>query len=241
MLVSFPSYFEVSASGSLKWQSGLCVLRPSLQPQCCLLFSCSMSPSIIPAGLESKWTFITQAMSATTEDADQSPAGAAVTWSFQAPSFPILPSVDGALNSSPNWDPGSDRGSPRLDPLPLDGLRSFKVVVLNPRAQQNATIEAMLRMRTEQMTISFSPSTQMHWLESHTSGFEILLCRSRALSLWSLCDFLYDNGLVFLLENGATDLMRWKRTFKNIQNEMKSKMWKIQNEEEWTGGHILKD
>lgn len=29
-------YFEISASGSSKWQWGFCVLRPSLQPQCCL-------------------------------------------------------------------------------------------------------------------------------------------------------------------------------------------------------------
>lgn len=55
-----------------------------------LSFSCSMSPSVIPAGLESKWTFISDAliMSAATEDADQRPAEAAVVWSCQGALIP---------------------------------------------------------------------------------------------------------------------------------------------------------
>lgn len=55
-----------------------------------LSFSCSMSPSVIPAGLESKWTLISDAhiMSAATEAADQRPAEAVVAWSFQGALIP---------------------------------------------------------------------------------------------------------------------------------------------------------
>lgn len=54
-----------------------------------LSFSCSMSPSVIPAGLESRWTLISDAhiMSAATEAADQRPAEA-VAWSIQGALIP---------------------------------------------------------------------------------------------------------------------------------------------------------
>lgn len=55
-----------------------------------LSFSCSMSPSVIPAGLESKWTLVSDAhiMSAVTEAAGQTPAEAVVAWSFQGALIP---------------------------------------------------------------------------------------------------------------------------------------------------------
>lgn len=52
--------------------------------------SCSMSPLVIPDGLESKWTCISdaQARSAATEDADQRSAEDAATWAFQEALIP---------------------------------------------------------------------------------------------------------------------------------------------------------
>lgn len=189
-------------------------------------FSCSMSPSIIPAGLESKCTFIsdTQAMSATTEEADRRQAGVTVTWSFQVPSFPILPSVGGTLNSSH---------------IEIQGVTM--VLILNwtlclwmvweasrqwfsiPAAQRNPTIQG--HAENEDRTNAYlvlTINTSALIGVPHTWIWNLALPHQSIVTLVTTWFSLWK--WIFLLENGATDLVRWKINFKNIQNEMKSKM-----------------
>lgn len=124
---SISSDVEISAYESPKYPSVLCSKTQRHCPfKVALLFPCSMSPSLHPAGLESPWTFISDTKSRLL-------AEAVVTHSYQRPGPPRpCPSfLGGKLHlhftlRSVEWS-----CSPlKPDPLLSDGLRSFRAVVL---------------------------------------------------------------------------------------------------------------
>lgn len=91
-----------------------------------LLFSCSMSPSLHPAGLEPPWTFISDTKSRLL-------AEAVVTHSYQSPGPPQpCPSFLGEKLHLHFTLRSVERSCSPLKPDPLlsDGLRSFRAVVL---------------------------------------------------------------------------------------------------------------